>query len=88
MNPFTDELTPEEERIVDLTLKHLKETKRERLDVLIEATASHIGREITEEEFEQHVCRIYLKIYRAGVEMGVPTTWDEIHRQIGMTPDV
>jgi hypothetical protein len=87
VNPFTDELTPSEERIVDYTLKHLKKTGAERLEAMIAATKEKIGREITRDEFEVQICRIYLQVYREARDRGRFLNWEEIHEVIGREPD-
>lgn len=83
MNPFTDSLRPDEERIVDLTLKHLRSTVSQRLDALCAAVVHKVGREVTKEEFEQHVCRVYLQVYRKALSLGRRLTWKQIHARLG-----
>lgn len=86
VNPFTDELTPSEERIVDYTLKHLRKNMHERIDAIRAKTAAKIGREITEEELERQICRVYLSVYREAWKRGRRMNWQEIHDQIGRKP--
>lgn len=86
MNPFTDKLTPEEERIVDLTLRDLKRLGSRSLDLMCTATATRIGREVSLEEYKMEVCRVYLSYYRQYQKLGVILKWRQIHQLLRASP--
>ena len=86
-NPFEDELTPQEERIVDRTLAHLKKTGAKRFDTMQNAVAEQTGRVLTRAQFDEQICRIYLSIFREAKTRGRTLTWNQIHQEIGREPE-